>query len=273
MPDLPTCDCISGYSPYDRLTFIYQAAKALSGDATLPDAECVAGLPPFHRFSYIYAALRVLAADDSLPSQECIEGESFQDQVTRIYEAALAYAGDATLPAVGCVRGTPLWSQWVNIYAALYAAAGSPAELVDPTCVSGPFAGLSESFCALLGEAPCVTPTMLSATIDDSILTLTFDVEVTGHSGFFLEIDGGNAAITFLDGEGTTVLTFSSNPAAGEGEEVVLGYDPGNVANGDCPLAEIEGFEVTNNTGVTSLRLTSNGDFRVTSGADNRAIT
>jgi len=151
MPELPTCDCISGYPPYDRLTFIYQAAAELSGDDTLPAADCVAGVSPFDRFAYIYAAFRVLAEDDSLPSQECVEGESYPNQVTHIYQAARLYAADSGLPAVDCVRGLPIWQQWHNIYTALYSASGEPDDLTDPACIA-PMSSLgilSDVYCAL----------------------------------------------------------------------------------------------------------------------------
>ncbi len=154
MPELPTCACIRGLAPYDRLTAIYQAAAELSGDSSLPDALCVAGVSPFDRFSFIYEAFRVLAGDDTLPSQECIEGESFQDQVSHIYQAVLAYADDESLPAYLCVRGLPIWQQWVSIYNALYVSAGSPEELVNPLCVSPTFDVLSEVFCALTATSP-----------------------------------------------------------------------------------------------------------------------
>lgn len=82
------------------------------------------------------------------------------------------------------------------------------------------------------------------------MLTLVFSVEVTGHDGFVLEIDAGNTVLTYESGEETSTLIFSSVPAAGPGEEVILSYAPGDVANGDCILAEFSGFEVTNNTGL-----------------------
>jgi hypothetical protein len=261
MPELPTCDCISGFPPYDRLTFIYQAAAELSGDTTLPSADCVAGVPPFDRFAYIYAAFRVLAEDDSLPSQECIEGESYQDQVTRIYEAARIYAGDDGLPAVECVRGLPIWQQWDSIYAALYSAAGEPDELEDPTCVGPNFDVLSGVYCALLTiSIPCVTPVLVSATINGDILTLVFSEEVTGTEGFLIEIEGDSPTLTYTSGEGTDTLVFTTDPpGANPGEEVLLDYTPGNVTNQDCPLASFEDFVVTNNTGVEFTYLRPGG--------------
>ncbi len=154
MPELLSCECIGGLPPYDRLTAIYQAAVELSGDTELPEEECIAGLPPFDRFAYIYAAFRVLAADDELPSFECVRGLPYQDQVTLIYQAARIFAGDETLPEAICIYGTPIWDQWRSIYAALYAASTDQDALTPPLCLEGPFAGLSESFCALAsGEA------------------------------------------------------------------------------------------------------------------------
>lgn len=253
MPELPTCDCIGGFPPYDRLTFIYQAAAELSGDDSLPAADCVAGVPPFQRFAYIYAAFRVIAGDDTLPSQECVEGESFSDQVSRIYQAVAIYADDDSLLTYECVRGLPLWQQWVEIYRALYVAAGSPAELEDPDCVN--IAGLnvlSHVFCAILQiSIPCVTPVLVSATINADILTLVFSEEVTGTQGFNIEIAGGSANLTYTSGEGTNTLVYTTDPpGANPGDEVLLDYLPGNVTNQDCPLAAFEDVVVDNQTGL-----------------------
>lgn len=260
MPELPSCDCISGYPPYDRLTFIYQAAAELSGDTTLPNADCVAGVPPFERFAYIYAAFRVLAEDDSLPSQECVEGEPFQDQVTRIYEAARIYSGDAGLPEVDCVRGTPIWQQWVRIYEALYSAAGEPDELTDPACVSGPFAGLSESFCALTYLIENAEPFVLSATIlpGGDQLQIVFTQSVTGQEGFELDAPGA-PSLTFVSGEGTDTYIYSLDPPVNPGETVTMDYNVGAVGNvvnlAGNPLATIDDFPVTNGSGgFTYLR-------------------
>lgn len=148
MPELPTCTCVRGLPPYDRLTAIYQAAAELSGDGDLPDPVCVAGIPPFQRFSYIYEAFRVFTGDDSLPSQTCVAGESPQDQVSRIYQALALYADDANLESYECVRGMPIWQQWVEIYKALYSIAGSD-ELTSPLCVNTTFDILNEVFCAV----------------------------------------------------------------------------------------------------------------------------
>lgn len=262
MPALPTCACVRGLPPYDRLTAIYQAAAELSGDDTLPDVLCVAGVPPFQRFSYIYAALRVIAGDDSLPSQECIEGESPSDQVARIYQAAAIYAADDTLDSYECVRGLPLWQQWVEIYTALYVAAGSPDELTSPACVNTSFDILSEVFCALAaGEAPCVIPTLVSATIgvDGDLLTLVFSENVTGQNGFELFSDGSPVAAIYASGEGTNTLLFDTG-TINEGENVTLDYTPGDVESGpECPLAGFTDFPVTNNTGLLFFYLRPGG--------------
>lgn len=246
MPELPTCACIGGYPPFDRLTLIYQAARELSGDTTLPSADCVAGVPPFARFAYIYAAFRALAGDDSLPSMECVEGEPFQDQITRIYQAAFAYAADSGLPAVACVRGTPIWQQWVNIYAAVYSAQGEPEELPLPGCVNATFDVLSNVYCALI--AGCVTPTLLSASINDSTVTLVFSHSVTGTGAldFTVTIDGDTFTLVYVSGEGTNTYIFASPESAVQGAVVTLDYTPGDITNGDCPLAVISNFPVDN---------------------------
>lgn len=259
MPELPTCLCVRGLPPYDRLTAIYQAAAELSGDESLPDSLCVAGVPPFDRFAYIYAAFRVIAEDDTLPSMECVEGESPQDQVSRIYQAAAIYADDPSLPSYLCVRGLPIWHQWQEIYRALYIAVGEPEELIDPLCTNASFDILSEVFCAL--TSVCVTPVLESASILDDILTLTFSTRVTGNDGFDLEVDGVPATLTYLAGEGTDTLVFSSSVPALTGDAVLLDYAPGDVTNRDCPLASFSDFVVTNNTGVFFTYLQPGGVF------------
>lgn len=121
-------------------------------------------------------------------------------------------------------------------------------------CISGrpPFDRLADIFCALSQiDLACVIPTLLSATIDEDVLTLVFDEEVTGNTGFTIEVDGANDPLTYVSGEGTNTLVFSAQTAADPGVDVFLSYAPGDVASGpECPLAIIEGFVVTNNTGV-----------------------
>lgn len=249
MPELPTCECVRGLPPYDRLTAIYQAAAELSGDSSLPDALCVAAVPPFQRFAYIYAAFRELAGDDSLPSMECVEGEPFADQVTDIYRAAAIYAADSSLQNYLCIRGLPIWQQWLEIYKAIYLAVGAPSELVAPACVNiANLDVLSEVFCAL--TTGCVTPTLLSATILDDAVTLNLSVPVTGFlagsNGFTLSVAGAPAQFDYVSGEGTATITFFSDVPAAQGEEVLLSYTPGNITNGDCLLEAFTDFSVTN---------------------------
>ncbi len=255
---LPTCACVRGLPPYDRLTAIYQAAAELSGDDTLPDSLCVAGVPPFQRFSYIYAAFRVIAGDDTLPSQECIEGESPADQVSRIYQAVAIYAADDTLLTYDCVRGLPMWQQWVEIYRALYVAAGSPDDLTDPLCVNTTFGVLSEVFCALV--AGCTIPTVLSAATDitGDFLTVVFSGPVTGQTGLTL-LNANAPDITYVSGEGTDTYIFSVAPQVTEVDVNTLDYAPGDIANGDCPLAAFSDFSVTNNVGVFFVYLRPGG--------------
>lgn len=255
--------------PYDRLTAIYQAAAELSGDTSLPDVACVAGVPPFDRFAYIYAAFRVLADDSTLPSQECVEGESFQNQVTQIYRAVLIYSGADE--SYLCARGLPVWQQWQLIYAALYESAGDQETLESPVCTSPTFGILSDIYCALLDQG-CVTPELVSATINRTVLTLTFNVPVTGSDGFLVDT-GVTQTLTYQSGQGTTVLVYDSDPGANEGDGVILNYTPGDVVNEDCPLASINSFVVTNITEDQAFRTTSAGDSRTTSAADIRVTT
>lgn len=192
----------------------------------LAECDCVAGVPPFGRFIFIYEALRVRAGDDTLPSVECVRGLSFQDQVTAIYEAARAYAGDDSLPEAICLRGTPMWEQWKFIYAAIYVAAGEPDSLPLPECVSGPFAGLSETYCALFliaENGPSPGPTLLgSYDIGDP-----YNIEgfvrpaIAGYTGIdgdpFAQMAGVNVlrSAHYVDGEPTVLLEDVPTPPAG----------------------------------------------------------
>jgi hypothetical protein len=251
MPELPTCECISGFPPYDRLTFIYQAAAELSGDDSLPAADCVAGVPPFQRFAYIYAAFRVIAGDDSLPSQECVEGESFSDQVSRIYQAVTIYADDDSLLSYECVRGLPLWQQWREIYRALYVAAGSPDELEDPLCVNSTFDVLSAVFCSLLYLIENANPIVLSAAVDGTggLIEITFNQNVTGQTLFDITINGIQFSIDYDSGDGSSVYSYLIDGATvSQGDVVLLNYTPGDVvsvATGN-PLEAFTDFPVTN---------------------------
>lgn len=59
---LPSCECVEGLIPFDKLTQIYAAAYVLAGeDASLPTVECVAAMPPFDRLNAIYCALHLAA--------------------------------------------------------------------------------------------------------------------------------------------------------------------------------------------------------------------
>lgn len=181
MPELPTCLCVRGLPPYDRLTAIYQAAAELSGDGDLPDPVCVAGVPPFQRFSYIYEAFRELSGSGSLPSQTCVAGESPQDQVSRIYQAVAIYADDSSLLSYECVRGMPMWQQWIEIYRALYLAAGSPDTLVNPACVTiANLDVLIDVFCSLTMQG---TATLLASFYIPDIVDAFERAIAAGYTG------------------------------------------------------------------------------------------
>lgn len=251
MPDLPTCQCVRGLPPYDRLTAIYQAAADLSGDSSLPDVLCVAGVPPFSRFAYIYAAFRVISEDTSLPSMECVEGESPADQVSRIYQAAAFYADSASLLSYPCVRGLPLWQQWVEIYRALYVAAGSPAELTSALCVNPTLDILSEVFCGITYLIENANPIVLSATIlgDASSVLITFNQSVNGFTGFTFTVNGTPATYTYQDFTGTNQLQLQlEDTTIVDGDVILMSYVPGDVvsvATGN-PLEAFSNFPVTN---------------------------
>lgn len=153
--------------------------------------------------------------------------------------------------------------------------------LASCICVAGkpPMERLDDIFCALASmDTGCTTPTLLSATINSTgeEITLVFDEPVTSDgSGFSVIIDFSGISLTIpISGDGTTTIVFGLEPDATEGP-ATLNYNQGsgNATSGDCPLLSIEGFEVTNNTGVFFFRVTSEGDFRVTSGADSRVLT
>lgn len=217
MPELPTCTCVRGLPPYDRLTAIYQAAAELSGDGDLPDPVCVAGIPPFSRFSYIYEAFRVFAGEESLPSQICVAGESPQDQVSRIYQAVAVYADDASLQSYECVRGMPIWQQWIEIYRALYLAAGSPAELVNPACVSiANLDVLSDVFCALVGSGGNAT-LLASFYIPEIVDTFAREI-AAGYTGV--------ADVDTFQREAAIDVLRDAHYQSGEGPYVILEDTP-----------------------------------------------
>ncbi len=106
---------------------------------------------------------------------------------------------------------------------------------------------LNESLCE-----GCIAPTLLSAEINGSTVTLVFDVAVTGTAaGFELNADSGTLTPTYTSGSGTTTLIFTTNAPALFGDAVGLNYDNGvgNISSGpDCFLGFLDGFSVTNNT-------------------------
>lgn len=68
---LPTCECVEGLIPFDRITAIYAAARAWSGDTSLPSVECVAAKPPLERWEDIYCA--IFSISSVLPAPSNIE--------------------------------------------------------------------------------------------------------------------------------------------------------------------------------------------------------
>jgi hypothetical protein len=215
----------------------------------LPDCYCVSGQPLGDQLSAIYCAAYTWTEDASLPTCACVDGYTLSDKLFAIYQAVFVAAEDDTLLSPYCVRGHPLGEQLTQIYTAIFCA-------------------------ALAVEIECTIPTLVSATIVDEILTFVFSEDVTGQDGFNGTVDGVPAAFTYLSGEGTDTYTFQSDTPAMEGDAVLLSYDiSGNIVNGDCPLAAFADFPVTNNTPGIFFRTTSNGDSRVTSGADNRVLT
>lgn len=146
-------------------------------------------------------------------------------------------------------------------------------------CVAGrpPFERLGDIFCALSQiDLGCVTPVLLSATVDGSTATLVFSEDVTSDgSGFSIVMDSDTSTLTYVSGGGTPTLVFTMTPAALEGEAGFLFYDEvtGDATSGDCPLLQIDSFEVVNNTGLATNRVTSDGDTRTTSAGDTRVIT
>lgn len=231
----------------------------------LPDCTCITGLPIGEQLSAIYCAARAWTDSDSLPSCLCVTGLPLSEQLTAIYEAVYAAAEDGDLRSVGCVRGLPLGEQLTAIYEAILPLTDS-AVLPSALCVSAMplFTKLEAIFCAAMEvELVCTVPTLLSATIVGSNLTLVFDRDVDGHDGFTIDVDGANDPLTYSSGDGTDTLTFSAETDAAEGDEVFLNYAPGDVQSGpECPLAGFTNFEVTNNTGLQFYYLRPDGVSR-----------
>jgi hypothetical protein len=214
----------------------------------LPDCICVSGQPLGDQLAAIYCAAYTWTEDESLPTCVCVDGYTLSDKLFAIYQAVFTAAEDDTLTAPYCVRGHPLSDQLTEIYTALLLLTGG-ADLPTAICVRGMtlFQQVDAIFCAALSvEVECAVPTLVSATIVGSVLTLVFSVDVTGSIGFTIDVDGSNDPLTYVSGDGTDTLVFNAETDAAEGDEVLLDYTPGNVANRECPLVAISDFVVTN---------------------------
>lgn len=135
-------------------------------------------------------------------------------------------------------------------------------------CVAGQplFARLGDIFCALSQiDLACVTPTLLSATVNGDTATLVFSEEVTSSGvGFSIVMDSDTSTLVYVSGGGTATLVFTMTPPALEGEAGFLFYDEftGDTTSGECPLLQIDSFEVTNNTGLAFYYLRPDGVSR-----------
>lgn len=100
------------------------------------------------------------------------------------------------------------------------------------------------------GAAADVTaPTLDSATIDSSGVNWVFTLSetVVGHTGFTPTASGGAVTLSYLGGDGTSVLVFTGSRSIQFGETVTLDYAPGDVQDvPGNPLAAFSGVSVVN---------------------------
>lgn len=91
-------------------------------------------------------------------------------------------------------------------------------------------------------------PTLVSAVVasDGVTLTLTFDLSMTGSTGFTPKVGGVSRSFTIAGAGTTRVLTLSS--VVYSGETVTLDYVPGDMQSGGQSLGGFIGFSVTNNS-------------------------
>lgn len=96
-----------------------------------------------------------------------------------------------------------------------------------------------------------VAPTLSTKTIDELGLTLTlvFDENVTGQTGFSVSSDGGSLGITADSGDGTDTHTFTFDRYVLDTETVTVSYSGGtSVDDAGNALATITNSAVTNNS-------------------------
>lgn len=97
-------------------------------------------------------------------------------------------------------------------------------------------------------------PQLVSAVVETSgtTLTLTFDEDVTGNTGFTLNVGGQDYPLSAPGGAGTQI-TFTCDLVF-QGEACLLSYVPGNVQDdAGNPLAGFANTAVTNNSTVLEI--------------------
>lgn len=98
--------------------------------------------------------------------------------------------------------------------------------------------------------APDVVPPIVeAASVTDSTLTVDFDEETTGNSGFTLTASGGPVTLSSPSGSGTSSRSWNLSRQIAVGEVVTLSYIAGDVEDlSSNPLADIVLLSVTNNS-------------------------
>jgi hypothetical protein len=126
----------------------------------------------------------------------------------------------------------------------------------------------------LRGEGDTTPPTLSSATVNGTTLTLGFNevVNATINTGFTVTPSGGAATLTYASGTGTAYLVYTVNRTIVNGETMTLDYtQPGNGIEDTSwnDLTNITGFTVTVNTAaaaVGTMGIGSGGSVGVGSG-------
>lgn len=111
-------------------------------------------------------------------------------------------------------------------------------------------------------------PTVTGAEISSTglVIVITFSTVVTGGgSGGFYVVDahGDDIITTYNIGDGSTVMEFTLDRVAYQGEPVTLRYEPGNIEGAGGFLAEFTGQVVTNNSNEPTI-LTYDGETSTT---------
>jgi lysophospholipase L1-like esterase len=107
---------------------------------------------------------------------------------------------------------------------------------------------------------PAAAPTLTSATVaaNGTTFTVVLTHTPTGHAGFTLQSDGGQVLLTYVSGDGTGTLVYSTDRTVYSVETLTLDYAPGDITTG-TNLAAFTAAAVTNSSTQTAPSATPAG--------------